>query len=425
MNELDSQRLAGHFVQAGWEIALSEQNADLVILNTCSVREKAEEKIFAYLGRLKQWKSAAPSRRIVVAGCVAQQYRDSLLNRAPHVDLVIGPAQIDHILNHLETLDPLASTHLSDDITYDYETIYRSGTHTALLTVIEGCNMFCSFCIVPYTRGRERSRPVESILTEIHALVESNRTDIMLLGQTINAYQCPETGTNFDGLLERAARVPGLKCLKFVTSHPKLFTQDMIDTVAGHPNISRYLHLPVQSGSNAILTRMNRKYTRNEYLDLLSRLRDKIPDAVLSSDMIVGFPGETEEDHEQTLDLIQKARFATLFAFKYSPRRGTTAAKVNDDVAPEIKDKRLADVIRIQDEIQAEINQALVGTTLTVLVEGQSRKDPSRWSGRSHCNRVVNLVDINSDIGPGSWIDVEITRAHAHSLSGRRVPQNR
>ena len=307
MNELDTQRLSGSLKLRGYRRVDSEQQADVILLNTCSVRDKAEQKVYSHLGRLRELKKDRDVK-IGVCGCVAQQEGEQILERAPWVDFVMGPGNVgylDEILEHGKRL----ALEFHEDRNYDYANIDRTSATKAWITIIEGCNKNCTFCIVPTTRGREVSRPFDDLLAEARAAVESGRVEIELLGQTVNAYRCPVSGKDFGALLRAIAEIEGVARLRFMTSHPAEVGESMIQAMRDHPNISRFLHLPVQSGSSRILRRMKRLYTRETYLETIARIRAAVPDIHFSTDLIVGFPGETEDDFQETLSLMEEVRY--------------------------------------------------------------------------------------------------------------------
>jgi tRNA-2-methylthio-N6-dimethylallyladenosine synthase len=289
-----------------------------------------------------------------------------------------------------------------------------------MVTVIEGCNEFCTFCIVPYTRGREVSRPLDDVVGEVTALAASGICEVELLGQTINAYRCPDTGASFAMLLEAVASIAGLHRVRFITSHPRHFGDDLIAVLATHRKVFRYLHLPIQSGSDAVLKRMHRRYTRADYLELVGKIREAVPDINLSTDIIVGFPGETESDFDDTMSVIERIRFGQVFAFGFSPRPRTPAAAYRPRVEPESVSERLQRLFATTDEISLELNRAIVGSTVRVLIDGPSRRDPNHWQGRGDDNRVVNFPKLGPE-AVGDLVDVEITRAGAHSMAGQMV----
>src|SRR5215212_60843 len=325
MNDLDSQRLSGNLKLRGYRRVDDEKAADVILLNTCSIREKSEHKVFSRLGELRELKHDGV--KIGVCGCVAQQEGERILERAPWVDFVMGPGNVGHIDEILEGNRTVAIDFPADR-RYDLDAIDRGSATKAWVTIIEGCNKNCTFCIVPTTRGREVSRPFDDVLAEVRTAVDTGRVEIELLGQTVNAYRCSATGRDFGALLSAIAEEPGVARLRFMTSHPAEVSDSMIAAMRDHENISRFLHLPVQSGSSRILRRMKRLYTREKYLETIARIRKAIPEVHFSTDLIVGFPGETEDDFQETLSLIEEVNYGSLFAFKYSPRPGTPSLKL-------------------------------------------------------------------------------------------------
>jgi tRNA-2-methylthio-N6-dimethylallyladenosine synthase len=289
-----------------------------------------------------------------------------------------------------------------------------------MVTVIEGCNEFCTFCIVPYTRGREVSRPLRRVIEEVRSLAADGIREVELLGQTINAYRCPESGADLARLLESVAIVDGILRVRFITSHPRHFGPDLIDVLANHRNIFRYLHLPIQSGSDAILKKMHRKYTRDEYFDLVDRIRDVAPDINLSTDVIVGFPGESESDFEDTMSVLEQIRFGQVYAFGFSPRPNTPAARYQPEVSEAVKSSRLQDLFALSNQISLELNEELIGKVVQVLIDGESRRDPGHWQGRGEDNRVVNFPECGRE-EIGDVVEVEVLRAGQHSLVGEIV----
>ena len=418
MNQLDSARLSGRFLQAGFESANDLEEADVFLLNTCSVRQKAEEKVYARLGELKAWKRRKEGRRIGLCGCIAQQHKARLFERSPILDFVFGPGEVEHAAALIQSGAPTGFT-LSKTLEYDATSVDRSNEITPMVTVTEGCNLFCSFCIVPFVRGRERSRPAAAIETEVHDLSAKGFDDILLLGQVVNAYKDPESGMGFTDLLARLAGTAGVRNLGFVTSHPSHFDFNLIRLLKDTPVLSRYFHMPAQCGSDRILKAMNRPYTREAYLGMMRALKEAVPDIALSSDFIVGFPGETEADFEATLALIAEVRFASLYAFAYSPRPGTKAARLEDDVPRTEKMRRLKTLLDLQNGIQREENRKLEGLVMPVHVIEKPEKK-ALWIGRTKCNRVVNFsVPEGFAVSRGKWVDVEITEGLPHSLRGR------
>ena len=419
MNRHDSELIEGQLREHGLEPAAEASDADVVILNTCSVRERPVQKIVSRIGLLEKL-TKAPI--IGICGCVAQQEGSSLISRSSRVGFVLGPGQIGRVGEALRALEqggrPVL-TGFDGEGEHDYHTIFRKSSTRGMVTVVEGCNEFCTFCVVPYTRGREVSRPAAEVVAEVRHLAATGLKEVELLGQTINAYSCPLSGADFADLLADVASIPGLARVRYITSHPRHFSRRLIDVLAAHPHVSRYLHLPFQSGSNEILDRMHRRYTREEYLDLVSRLRNRVPEINLSTDVIVGFPGETEIHFEETLDLLRTLRFGQVFAFAFSPRPRTPAARYEGQVEETVKKDRLHRLFTVTDQISTELNQELVGTSLAVLIDGDSRRDPDHWQGRSEDNRVVNFAKTGRE-GVGDIVEVRVTRGGAHSLFGER-----
>lgn len=417
MNSHDSERLEGLLRSHGMTPVEETADAELVLLNTCSVREKPVQKILSRIGEL----AIMDNRPAVgVCGCVAQQEGKKLLKRSQTVNFVLGPGQIGRVLEAVRAIEQgqrTLFTGFDPEEDYNFQTIFRKSSTRGMVTVMEGCEEYCTFCVVPYTRGREVSRSAEDIIYEIQGLTAVGVREIELLGQTINAYVCPESNTSFAQLLSRASDIEGVKRLRYVTSHPRHFGPDLIKVLSEKPNVSRYLHLPFQSGSNPILKRMNRKYTREDYLSLISDIRKAVPDISLSTDAIVGFPGETEEDFLQTLEVLEHLRFGQVFAFAYSPRPKTPAGKYADQIEESVKKERLHRLFELTDRISTELNRAMVGSVVSVLIDGCSRRTESDWQGRGDDNRVVNFPATGQE-GIGDIVDVEITRAGAHSLYG-------
>ena len=392
--------------------------ACVILLNTCSVRDKAEQKVYSHLGRLRELKRERDIK-IGVAGCVAQQEGEQILERAPWVDFVMGPGNVgylDDVLDHGKRI----ALEFHEDRNYDYANIDRTSTTKAWVTIIEGCNKNCTFCIVPTTRGREVSRSFEDVLAEVRTAVESGRVEIELLGQTVNAYRCPRSGRDFGALLAAVAEVPGVLRLRFTTSHPAEVNESMIVAMRDHENISRYLHLPVQSGSSRVLRRMKRLYTREKYLEIVGRIRAAIPEIHFSTDIIVGFPGETEEDFLETLSLIEEVRYGSLFAFKYSPRPGTPSLKIGQAVEDEIASERLQRLFELHERIKRERLESYRGRVVPVMVEGPSKNDPQMLSGRTDDYWVVNFHG-DPATPLGSILGVRIDSAQHHTLRGEAV----
>jgi tRNA-2-methylthio-N6-dimethylallyladenosine synthase len=426
MNELDSARLAGQLVSRGWIGSSHPGDAHLVLLNTCSVREKAEEKVYSSLGRILPLKKFRPEVLVGVAGCVAQQEGEGLLRRAPGLDFVLGTGSIDSfgrlvdgLLEQRERV-ALLEVSTSQSPAFEYQAIVRDHPFKAMVTAIEGCDQFCTFCVVPFTRGRERSRRAADIEAEVSGLAAAGMAEILLLGQTINAYIDPESGEGFGGLLRRvAAAAPGVR-LRFVTSHPAFVDDAMISAMTETPSICRLLHVPLQAGSDRILRRMQRRYDRAGYLSMVGRLRAAMPDLVITGDIIVGFPGEEDADFEATLEMLEEVRFGGLFTFTYSARPGTAATRWPDHLSEEVKRERLARLTEIQERIQLDLNRHLIGSVQEVLVDGPSKRGDGQLTGRDRCNRIVNF-DGDAEVVPGALIAVRIGQAHPYSLVGNAL----
>ncbi|HEV8582048.1 MAG TPA: tRNA (N6-isopentenyl adenosine(37)-C2)-methylthiotransferase MiaB [Thermoanaerobaculia bacterium] len=423
MNELDSQRMAGQLMQQGILPTRDPGEADLILLNSCSVREKAEQKVYSRLGEYRLLKRERRNLLIGLCGCVAQQEGKRALERVPDLDFVVGPARIgelQEVVARRHAGERVVATGFPEDRRYDLDAVSRHGEYKGMVTIIEGCNKNCTFCIVPQTRGPERSRPMAEVLREVRHLLDYGFQEIELLGQTVNHWREPGGRADFADLLGSVASLPGLERLRFITSYPRDFTPRMVEQVGRHSNICPYLHLPVQSGSDAVLRRMGRGYTRQEYVELVARLREARPDLALSTDLIVGFPGETEEDFRRTLELVSEVRFAAVYAFKYSPRPGTAAPRLDGVVDPELADERLQRVFARQEEIQRQLNESLIGREFEVIVTGWGRK-PGTQTGRTSCHRIVHF-EVGTDPAPlGSMTRVQVETAFSHSLKGQRV----
>ena len=432
MNFHDSERMAGLLEQAGYESTSDDRDADVIVINTCSVREKAEEKLFTRLGEIHHQSLESGERPIVaVAGCVAQQEGPQILQRSTAVDVIIGtqnlkrlPILVDGAVQQRESrarrsavldLDPL------EDVSFPLGIARRHDPYKAYVTIIEGCNEFCAFCVVPYTRGKERMRPVAEIVADARHAVATGAREIQLLGQIVNHYQAPDDAAcDFAGLLERLNEIDGLRRIRFASPHPRHVTPRMIDAIRTLPKVCRHLHLPVQSGSTEVLRRMRRRHTREDYLDLVARLREAMPDIALSTDIIVGFPGESRDHFQETLSLVEAVRYHSMFSFKYSPRPNTLALKrMPDDVSEEEKTRRIVELQTLQRKIQGKLYAAAVGRVEEVLIDSRSRRRDWELSGRTSGNTVVNLS------GEPDWIGrlmpVRITAANPNSLRGEAV----
>lgn len=430
MNEYDADKMVDVLGAAfGMERTQVPEEADVLLLNTCSVREKAQEKVFSHLGIWREWKEANPNLLIGVGGCVASQEGEYLLERAPFVDLVFGPQTLHRLPEMIAEVRK--DKHSAVDVSFpeiekfDRLPEPRAEGPTAYVSIMEGCSKYCTFCVVPYTRGDEISRPFDDVIAEVASLAAQGVTEVNLLGQNVNAYRGPMSGES-EGvmadlalLIQYVAEIDGIERIRFTTSHPVEFSDSLIEVYGQVPQLVSHLHLPVQSGSDRILMMMKRGHTALEYKAKMRRLREQRPDISLSSDFIVGFPGETDTDHEATMQLIRDVGFDHSFSFIYSPRPGTPAASLPDDVPVEVKKARLAE-LQAQIRSQAEaISQAMVGTTQRILVTGTSKKDDKILSGRTENNRIVNFPGDPDWIG--HFLDVQITEALPNSLRGRRI----
>ncbi|MCK9385540.1 MAG: tRNA (N6-isopentenyl adenosine(37)-C2)-methylthiotransferase MiaB [Nevskia sp.] len=427
MNEYDSSKMADVLkVSHGYEVTTDIEAADLVLLNTCSVREKASEKVFSDLGRLREWKAAKPGRLVGVGGCVASQEGEAIAKRAPNVDLVFGPQTLHRLPQMLDetrrTQRPAIDVRFPEIEKFDNLPEPRAEGPSAFVSIMEGCSKYCTFCIVPYTRGEEISRPLDDVLAEVDALLAQGVREITLLGQNVNAYAGPMAGggsCDLALLIHILARFESLGRIRYTTSHPAHFTDALIDAYGSEPKLAAVLHLPVQSGSDRILAMMKRGYTKAQYLEKIRRLRALKPNISLSTDFIVGFPSETEEDFEATMDLIEQARIDAAYSFVYSPRPGTPAANLRDGVPAEVKQARLDRLQARVREIGDEYATSLIGSTQRVLVEGPSRRGNGQLTGKTPCNRSINFDGEARLIG--QFVDLRVTHSLTNSLRGEAV----
>jgi tRNA-2-methylthio-N6-dimethylallyladenosine synthase len=424
MNVSDSERMEALLREQGFEPVEDMEEADLVLINTCSVREKPERKVLSLLGELRLIKQRRPELVVGICGCMAQRVGPSLRERYPVVDLMVGTAEVERLPQLVQQVrdsrKPAFALSLPRTRAQALQ-MDRSGPRTpvtgklkSFVPIIDGCDKACAFCIVPYTRGRERSRPLDDIVEEVQRLVDAGCKEVTLIGQNVNAYMMAEDGRHngsrhFVRLLERLNEIPGLLRIRFTTNHPLDFRQEIIDAVADLPKVCEWIHLPVQAGDNNVLKRMRRGYTREHYLELIARIRERIPDCVITTDLMVGFPGETEEEFENTLSLVEQVRFDSAYMFAFSPRPGTPAASMPDQVPREVKQRRLKQLIDMQNAISIEKNSARLGLPMEVLVEGCA-KEPGQVTGHSRGNHTVNFPGEPSLIG--SLVTVRPTEAH-------------
>jgi tRNA-2-methylthio-N6-dimethylallyladenosine synthase len=416
MNVADTEVVMSILKNYGYHITKEVQDANVVLLNTCSVRENAEQKIYGRLGSFKRLKDKKPELVVGILGCMAERLRRDLIEDKKIVDLVVGPDEyrrlpefIDHAFNGEKGI----GVRLSRTETYDDIIPYREDGLQAWISVMRGCDKFCSFCVVPFTRGRERSRSLHSIVEEVKQLSAQGFREVTLLGQNVNSYN--DNGNDFADLLSSCALVDPSMRIRFTTSHPQDLSDKLLYTIADHNNICSYIHLPVQSGSNRILDLMNRTYTIEQYLNLIETAKQIIPGVSFTTDIISGFPTETEEDHQNTLEVMRKVRYDGAYMFKYSPREGTKAFNLDDDVPEEVKGRRLSEIIELQQKISYEINQSMIGKEEIILVEGYSKKSESFLAGRTDSNKVVVFPNAD-EIKEGDYIKVKINRATSGTL---------
>ena len=422
MNVHDSERMAGLLDRDGYEPTLSAAEADLIIVNTCSVRERAEEKLYHRLSEIRHLRGDDEGRPVVaVAGCVAQQEGEAILSRNSIVDVVVGtqsakrlPVLVDEAIRERM---PIVDVDLHEDVSFPLGVARRADPVKAYITIIEGCNDFCAFCVVPYTRGHERMRPVQEILDEVKQAVDEGHKEVHLLGQIVNHYQAPDDAAcDFPRLLELLDAIPGVERIRFASPHPRHVSRRMIRAIRDLPAVCKHLHLPVQSGSTKVLSAMRRRHSREDYLALTKAIRESVPDITLSTDIIVGFPGETEADFNDTLSLVSQVRFHGMFSFKYSRRPRTKASlHLEDDVLPNEKTRRIVTLQAMQKDIQLELNQQAVGTLQPVLTDSRSRRRSWELSGRTTGNIAVNFSGAAS---LGEEVQVRIQHAGPNSLRG-------
>ncbi|MFW5757486.1 MAG: tRNA (N6-isopentenyl adenosine(37)-C2)-methylthiotransferase MiaB [Bacteroidota bacterium] len=430
MNFSDSEIVASIMTDNNYQTTQNAEGADVIFLNTCSIRENAEQKVFNRLRQLQVLRKNKPELIIGLLGCMAERLKNSLLEedqKGLRLEMVVGPdayRDLPGLLSDVESGQKAVNVLLSAEETYaDIAPVRYSGNGiSAFISIMRGCENFCTYCVVPYTRGKERSRNPESILSEAAKLFDNGYREITLLGQNVNSYQWKNKDTtwNFPDLLKEVAKVNPKLRVRFATSHPKDMSDQLLQTIAEHPNICRAIHLPVQSGSSSVLKRMNRKYTKEIYMDRIRSIRNYIPDCAISTDIIAGFCGESEEEHQETIGLMQWAKYDFAFMFKYSERPGTTAAKrFSDDVEEKVKSRRLQEIIHLQNQLSLQSSQKDIGKVFEILVEGRSKKSSEMVSGRNSQNKVV--VFPNKGFNPGDYVNVKITECTSATLKGDSI----
>jgi tRNA-2-methylthio-N6-dimethylallyladenosine synthase len=420
MNVHDSEKIAGIFNETGYSEAEDSGDADVIVLNTCSIREKAEQKFYSDLGRLKKVKKNNPNLKIAVAGCIAQQSGKDLFKRFPYIDFLFGPDNIGSLNKLIDGGNGRTAIEHNPDYHTSIIPMKREGGLKAWVSIMYGCDNFCAYCIVPYTRGRERSRPSSDIYDEIKSVAEKGGKEVTLLGQNVNSYgkNLPE-GIDFPDLLQKIHDIDGLQRVRFVTSHPRDFSDKLVKVIRDLPKMCEHMHLPIQAGSDTVLKLMNRGYTYEEYKAKIDMLRSEIPHVAITSDIIVGFPGETDEDFDMTIRALSEIEYDGIYAFKYSRRPGTDALSLPDHIDEDVKSSRLREVLELQETICHRKNRMLEGEIVEVLVDGPSETDPSRMTGRTRSNKIVNFQGDMSDTGKA--IFVTIVEARMHSLNGEKV----
>ena len=420
MNVYDSELVASLLKKTGYSETKQIESADVIFLNTCAIREKAEETVHNRLDSLHFLKKRNPNLLLGVLGCMAKNLKDGILESRPFVDVVLGPdsyRKLPEILNDRKSSNHFVDTRLSKFEVYDDMFPSRAEGINAWISIMRGCDKFCTFCIVPFTRGRERSRSIISVVEEARNSIKQGFVEITLLGQNVNSYRTPEGG--FSELLSEISKIEGLKRLRYTSPHPRDMTDDVLKVMQKNDNICNYIHLPLQSGSDRILRRMNRTYNRIEFLELCDKIKKYMPDCSLSTDIIVGFPGETEQEFEDTLDVVRKVEFSSSFMFKYSSRPGTKAAQYSDQIAEDVKQRRLEELIKLQKSITQNVNSRLIGKELQVIVEKESKKSKQQWAGRTNGNTWVIFDKMNFNLK--DTVTLRISDAQGITLFGNPV----
>ena len=421
MNVADSELIEKILIDRGYQKSNEPQNADAIFINTCAIRDHAEQKVHSILGRFAKIKKDKPSLLLGVVGCMAQSLKHDLLEKRPYVDIILGPDSYRRLPDLLERTKEnkksLVDTKLSRFEVYDDLFPSRKEGINAWISIMRGCDKFCTFCIVPFTRGRERSRSMASILNEAEVAVKQGFKEITLLGQNVNSYN--HQGIRFNQLIENVAKIPGIDRIRFTSPHPNDFPLDLLYTMAEYPNICNYVHLPMQSGSDRILNRMNRDYSKEEFVEISKRIRNILPNVGISTDIIVGFPGETDTDFQDTMETMKEIKFDSAYNFKYSPRRGTKASEYDDQVNDDVKNERLDQIISLQKKHTLERNLSLIGSTQKVLIEKESKLSKDQWAGRTDSNKWI-MFDKRS-LKIKDMVEVKVIDAKGITLAGRTL----
>ena len=426
MNSSDSERYAGQLEELGYTMTEDAELADVILMNTCCVRETAEDKVLGKIGEFKHLKARNNDLIIAVTGCMAQEWQERLFKRAPHLDLVIGTHNIHKLIDLIKEREEkrghALATDMDGNVFYDIPT-RRFQKFFAWVPIMNGCNKFCTYCIVPYVRGREVSRPLEEIVEEVRNLADGGYKEITLLGQNVNSYGLDfKDGTDFSALLYAVEEIDGIERVRYMTSHPKDMTFAMVDAIAQCSKVVTHLHLPVQSGSTELLKKMNRGYSAEHYLELIEYVREKIPDVVLTTDLIVGFPGETEGMFQDTLKLLKKVRYDMAYTFIYSPRTGTPAATMGNQVPQEVKSDRLRRLMAMQNEISLACNKEMEGRDYEVIVEGPTKNDENHWFGRTSGNKMI-IWENDGALAVGDTVPVHVDKGQTWVLKGHTLKQ--
>ena len=426
MNASDSERYAGQLEELGYTMTEDAELADVILMNTCCVRETAEDKVLGKIGEFKHLKARNNDLIIAVTGCMAQEWQERLFKRAPHLDLVIGTHNIHKLIDLIKEREGkwghALATAMDGKVFYDIPT-RRFQKFFAWVPIMNGCNKFCTYCIVPYVRGREVSRPLEEIVEEVKNLADEGYKEITLLGQNVNSYGLDfKDGTDFSALLYAVEEIDGIERVRYMTSHPKDMTFAMVDAIAQCSKVVTHLHLPVQSGSTELLKKMNRGYSAEHYLELIEYVREKIPDVVLTTDLIVGFPGETEGMFQDTLELLKKVRYDMAYTFIYSPRTGTPAATMGNQVPQEVKSDRLRRLMAVQNEISLACNKEMEGRDYEVIVEGPTKNDENHWFGRTSGNKMI-IWENDGTLAVGDTVPVHVDKGQTWVLKGHTLKQ--